>query len=296
MARKPQAPERRSVKQPQSATVFSYHNNRAGADTARARYEPPATHRTGFNRLKHLPSLVATIIIVGSLGYASLLSAAPRLQISATDKGASLQRKSEVYTTFLESEFSKSVLNKSKLTFNSTSTIEAFQRQYPEVASVAVSLPLLGHKPIVRIAVSSPAFILASQNGAYYVSDNGTPLVRVADVKNQLEGVLTVTDESNVPISIGKQVLPTKTVKFISSVLQYLETAAVPIESVTLPTEANELQVRLSGQAYVIRFNTIEDARTQVGTLLAVQKRLQGSGEVPKEYIDLRVEERAYYK
>ncbi len=296
MARKPQIPERRATKQPQSATVFSYHNNRAGADAARARYEPAVTHRTGFSRLKHLPTLVATIIIVGSLGYASLLSATPRVQISATEKGASLQRKPEIYAAFIESELSKSVLNNSKLTFNSRPTIEAFQRQYPEVASVAVSLPLLGHKPIVRIAVSSPAFILASQNGAYYVSDNGTPLVRVADVQNQLEGVSTVMDESNVPISVGKQVLPTKTVLFISAVLQYLETAAVTIESVALPTEANELQVRLSGQPYIIRFNTLEDAQTQVGTLLALQKRLQGSREVPKEYIDLRVEERAYYK
>ena len=131
---------------------------------------------------------------------------------------------------------------------------------------------------------------------AYYISAEGKPLVRVTEVANPLSNMTTVSDESNLPITIGKQVLPTDTVSFITSVIAQLKATHTSIQSVSLPLEANELQVRIVGQPYAVRFNTQEDARLQTGTYLAVKKRLEGSGDIPKEYIDVRVPERAYYK
>lgn len=296
MFKKKKIEPRRSPGTSQPANVFSYHSNRSNPEVSRARYDAPASHKRGVERLKHFPTLVATIVIVATLLYASVLENQPRLKVLASESGRSLQRSDDIYTDFVAKKLSDSVFNKSKLTFNSQPLVESLKQEFPEVDSAVVTLPLLGHKPIVRIAVSSPVFILATTHGSYYVNDKGMPLVRVSDVQKQPENISVVTDETGLPIKVGKQVLTTDTVRFISRLLEQLNATKTPYEAITLPLEANEVQVKLAGAPYIGRFNSLQDARIQVGTFLAVKQRLKGKGETPKEYIDVRVEERAYYK
>lgn len=294
MRRKPE--QRRSPERPQTANVFSYYSSRSGGETQRARYEPPESEKRGLERLKHIPTVLALLVIIGSVLYASLLDSQPRVMIVASETGKPLQRPTDVYESFIRQELSRSSLNKSKLTINTEPLEQTLRKQFPEVASAAVTLPLMGHRPIVSIAVSSPAFVLATSGGAYYVSADGVPLVRVSDVQNPLKDIATVSDTSGLPVSVGKQVLPTETVNFISTVILQLNSTNTRFSSISLPLEANELHLQLTDKPYIVRFNTTEDARVQVGTLLAVKTRLEGSGEIPKEYIDVRVTERAYYK
>lgn len=296
LGKKKKVDQRRSPQTSQPASVFSYYSSRSNPEVSRARYEPPATHRRGLERLKHTPTLLAAVVIVVSLTYASMLDNRPRIQVYASESGRSLQRADQVYSDFVAQKLSNSVFNKSKLTFNSQPLSESIKQQFPEVDSVVITLPLVGHKPIVKIAVSSPVFILATNQGSYYVNNRGMPLVRVSDVEKQPDNVSVVSDETGIPIKLGTQVLTTDTVAFIGELFEQLHATKTPYDGVKLPLEANEVQIKLSGQPYIVRFNTLQDARTQVGTLLAVKQRLEGRGESPKEYIDVRVEERAYYK
>lgn len=296
MFKKKQTPQRRTTNTDSSAPVFSYYSSRSGGETQRARYEPPAGQKRGLERLKHFPTALAIVIIVGSLLYASLLNTNPRVMIAASETGKPLQRPNEVYETFISKQLSESVLNRSKLTLNTEPIVTSLQREFPEVANAVITVPLIGHRPIVRIAVSSPAFILATNRGAYYINADGIPLVRVADVEHQIQGLTTVSDETGLSVTVGTQILPADTVSFISAVIAQLNATNTPVERISLPLEANEVQVRIQGQPYLVRFNTLEDPRKQVGTFLAVKNRLEGSGEIPKEYIDVRVVERAYYK
>ena len=294
--RKKQTPQRRSPSPGQSAQVFSYRASRSSPEVSRARYEGPApdqTPRTSFFR--HVPTVVAVVVILGSLAYASLLSNRPRIVISASTTGQALQRESSVYEEFIENELSRSISSRSKLTFDSRPIVAALQRQYPEVATAIITVPLINQRPVVQIAVSSPAFILATTSGAYYISERGVPLARTTEVATQIEGVMTVSDGSGVGVEIGKQILPVTTVTFIRDAIAYSSLANLPLSVITLPLEANELQLQQTGKSYVVRLNTRGDARTQIGTLLAVQRRLTDNREEPREYIDVRVEDRAYY-
>lgn len=296
MFKQKQTNTRRPKDQRQPATVFSYYSSRSGAESSRARYEPPTAPHKGFGRLKHLPTALAMIVIIGSVLYSSLLDSNPRVMVSASASGQSLQRPTGVYQNYIQERLDESLWNKNKLTLDTRSVVSDLQKQFPEVSQAIVTVPILGHRPVVRIAVSSPAFVLATQHGAYYINDSGVPLVRVSEVQNQLRDLQTVTDETGLPITTGTQILPTKTVDFISTVIGQLKATDTAVDSITLPLSANELHVRITGQPYVVRFNTSGDARVQVGTFLAVKKRLEGSKEIPKEYIDVRVDERAYYK
>ena len=64
----------------------------------------------------------------------------------------------------------------------------------------------------------------------------------------------------------------------------------------TLPPAASELDVKIAGKPYFVKFNLqADDARRQAGTFLATQAQLQRKGITPAQYIDVRVEGRAYY-
>lgn len=288
--------QRRKTAAPQPSNVFSYYSSRSNPDVSRGRYERAETDRRGAERLKHTPTLIAVILIVVSMGYASIVEPQPRIQVVASESGKSLQRDDGVYHDFVADHLSRSVFNRSKLTFNAEPLVDSLRREYPEIDNAVVTLPLLGHKPVVRIAVSSPIFILATNQGSYYINGKGVPLVRVSDVKNQPEGIAVITDETGLPIELGTQVLTTDSVLFIGQLIEQLVATNTPYQQITLPLEANEVQIRLQGKPYVVRLNSLQNARTQIGTFLAVKQRLQGEGVTPKEYIDVRVEERAYYK
>lgn len=276
--------------------VFSYHASRSSADVPRARHEQPQRSGMFMTRLVRLPMVFSIVLIVGCLLYVSLLNSNPRVMLVASASGKSLQRSETTYQSFIANELARSFTNKSKLTINAKSITTALQNKYPEVSSAVITLPLIGHRPIVYISVSSPALILATTSGAYYISQDGRPLVRVADVTNPVTGLTTVSDATGISITVGEQALPTNTVAFITEVLEQLKASNIPINQASLPLEANELEVRVSGQPYKVRYNLLGDAKLQTGTFLAVKSRLQGSGEVPHEYIDVRVASRAYYK
>jgi len=288
--------ERRTPASTQNTAVFSYHSSRSGADVSRGRYETPPGQNSVVERFKNVPTLLAILVIVGSILYASVLDTNPRVIVAASPTGKPLQRPTATYQNYIRQQLDQSLWSKNKLTLDSRALVTDLQKQFPEVANAIVTVPILGHRPVVRIAVSSPAFILASSQGAYYISETGVPLVKVSEVQNQLAAITTVNDETGLPIAVGTQVLPTDTVMFIRTLLDQMTATNTPVESVTLPLAASELQLRITGQPYAVRFNTAGDAKIQAGTFLAVKKRLEGSREIPKEYIDVRVEERAYYK
>src|ERR1044071_897725 len=99
LGRKQKQPEGRNVQRTgqSQSPVFSYYSSRSGGESERARYEAPKTHKKGLERLKHLPTTLSLIAIVGCVFYASLLDNRPRIMVAASSTGKSLQRPAKVY-------------------------------------------------------------------------------------------------------------------------------------------------------------------------------------------------------
>src|ERR1700741_4896040 len=95
------------------APVFSYYSSRSGGETERGRFEAPKNQR-GLERLKHLPTTLAIVLIVGCVVYASLLNSRPRIMIAASSTGKPLQRPTSVYEAYITKQLNSSILNKSK--------------------------------------------------------------------------------------------------------------------------------------------------------------------------------------
>lgn len=190
--------------------------------------------------------------------------------------------------------------NRNKLTINVNQISASMLQQFPELANVTVSLPVVGHNPVVYVQPSEPSMILSMQSGASYVLDGqGKALVNASAIGDTLAKlqIPIVQMQNNVAVKLGETVLPTNTVKFIQTVSQQLASMHIPVSSMAMPKGASELDVFISGQPFYGKFNTEDDsALQQSGTFIVTYRHLLNTGKLPKQYIDVRVDDRAYYK
>lgn len=277
-----------------SGPVFSYYSNRSPRDEGSQRGVKERDKSESTTLLQRLPILLSLFAMVVAGIY--LLTLTPHARIVITDDSKVLRAKND-YQSHADAVLRSSPLHRFKLTFNSDTISKRMQERFPELRNVTTAVPLVTHRPIIEIRSVEPAFILESTNKTrYYMSYDGRAIANVSDITGSGSNVTTVLDQTNIPISVGKQVLPSDLVSFITVALSQLRAAEIPISTVILPSSPNELHIQIAGKTYYGKFYTLGDARLQAGTFIATKKKLDKDGVGVGEYIDVRVEERAYYK
>lgn len=284
---------RRPVADRGNAPVFSYYASRSASDANLGRYEQPKSTQTRTIKWQLLPTWISLIAIAISAIYLSTLTDSPRIVL--TDNPGAVSRQQSVYQAKAQQLLRSSVLNHSKLSIDTNGIAKELQSAFPELDAVTVTVPVFARRPVIQLEAAVPPFALSSTTGVYYIRADGTAMVSTADLAAP-KMPLTVIDQSGIPVSPGKTVLTKATVSFIAEVIRQLQAKQLVIDQLTLPNSPNELQVKLKGQPYYIRFDNSGDARQQAGTFLAVKQKLDGDKVTPKQYIDVRVEERAYYR
>jgi len=255
-----------------------------------ARRRPKSPWRT---RLPMLAVLLA-FALVAFVGL-QLSSRAKVVPVGA-DKSHAFLRDVRVYEAAAQKAFTPA-LNSNKLTVDTAKIAADLQKQFPELKAVSVSLPVFGSQPTVYIQPTAPAMILASQDGLFVLDSNGRALISGNDVAKIGELDLPkVTDQSNLAIQVGQIALPSSTVAFITEVFGQLKAKGLTVTSFVLPSGTEELRTTIQGAGYYVKYNLHGDAREEAGTYLAVKARLDASHTAPHEYVDVRVENRAYYK
>lgn len=278
----------------QTGPVFSYYSNRSPRDDGSQRgvKERDKSETTTF--LQRLPILLSLLAMAIAGVY--LLTLTPRARIVITDDSKVLRAKS-IYQAQADALLRDSPLNRFKLSFNSDTISQRMQQRFPELQRVTTTVPLITHRPVIEIHSVEPAFILeSSSTNRYYMSYQGRAIANVSDITTPATNIATVLDQTNIPVNVGKQVLPSDLVTFIAATLSYLKAADIPVSTVILPSSANELHIRIAGTPYYVKFYTQGDARLQAGTFIATKKKMENDGVGVNEYIDVRVEERVYYK
>lgn len=292
--------QRRVVQQPQRNVVFSYHANRSVRTTATGRNsEEPAQLRQAprFPWVAYLPHIIGgiAVVVITVLGL-RVHANAHIVAVGDASKHVFL-RETPVYQEAAARAFATPA-NSNKLTINTDAIIRTLKKQFPELTTVSISLPVMGNTPTVYVQPAMPVLILATQqNGLQVLDSDGRALITANQAKDLDKRKLpVVTDESGLSIATGKVALPRTNVAFIEEVVWQLRQKGVDPASLTLPAGASELRVRIDGAGYFIKFNTLGNAREQVGGYLALKDHLAKERKAPKEYIDVRVEGRAYYK
>jgi hypothetical protein len=139
--------------------------------------------------------------------------------------------------------------------------------------------------------------MLLGEGGMFILDADGRALIAANQVsKLDKLDVPVVNDESGLPIETGKVVLPRSTVAFIGEVVGQHKAKDLKITSLVMPPGTNELHVRVDGAGYFVKYNLHGNAREEVGSFLAAKARLEVEKKTPGEYIDVRVENRVYYR
>jgi hypothetical protein len=282
-----------------SPTPFTYYarRDRRPDDAGRSPKEqqPKRIQKRSFAGIPLKFALL--VLLVGGLGL--LWMPGPTKVELLTRKGAPQfnVRDRKAYSDGANEIVRGSMLNHFKPTFNAAATEAAMRQEFPELATVKATTPFIGGQPTVYIEVARPTLLLSATNGVYVIDNRGRALALKDNIAEEQTADLTVvTDQSNIRVKLNKQVLTTDNIAFIRFVLAQLDAKGVRHTSLTLPANANELDVQLDGQPYFIKFNLASNTpRSQVGTMLATIGELKKKNIVPTKYIDVRVEGRAYY-
>ncbi len=298
--------QRRSTEWQRPAS-FSYSSKRA------ERPDLP-TRRTGGPSLVAQRSRVLTLqfwfrrsglliaVIVAFVCLISILSLSsnPRIVLLDVQKNSSAFHDADEYQVAAAKQLSSSIWNKNKITVNTGKASAELQKQFPELAEVTITLPLVGHRPIYYLRANAPAFVMQTVSGTFVLDADGKALITKAAAPADTVAKLPVlTDQSGLHAELGKQVLSSREATFIRVIIDTLAAKNVTVSSLSLPANAaQELDVRVEGKPYLIKFNMHDSstARQQAGTYLATAANLAGQNITPAQYIDVRVLGRSYYQ
>jgi hypothetical protein len=219
--------------------------------------------------------------------------------VSADTAGRqALLRSEETYYQAARSVLGDSFSNTTKLSIDTKRVALALKQQFPELELVSLTLPILGHQPVIYLQPAQPALLLKPATGGAFVLDvSGRVLADVSRLP-RLEklGLAVVEDQSGLSAELGQTALPSDNVSFITEVIGQLKAKQLVVVSLVLPPGASELDLKLKGKPYFVKFNLRGDARAEAGAFLAVKKHLERQRKTPGSYIDVRVENKAYYR
>ncbi len=107
------------------------------------------------------------------------------------------------------------------------------------------------------------------------------------------ESPLTVVEDlKNVPVSLKQQILTTDFIEFVNFVAANLSRkTSVNVRQIIVPETTFELEV-VTNEGWKIIFDTTKSPDTQLSNLAKILK----GGAKPKQYVDLRILDRVYYK
>lgn len=280
-----------------NGAVFSYYQNRVipSEDSVSATKQRESKQIKAL-RTKHIPTIIVLIVILLCFGYILGLSQDPRVVIVNQQDQAtqSLLRPIETYQKAGEEILKKSPLNKTKLLINTASVQRDVQSQFPEIAKATVSLPLINRRPVLYLQITQPVFLLRYNQDTYALDEQGRIIMKGDSTLPHSELVI-IEDQNSQDPEVGKAFLPANYIKFMQEVSGQLKARGQTF-SFILPPLANEVYIKPSDKPYFVKMTFNGDARTQAGTYIATREKLEADKITPSEYIDARVDDRAYYK
>lgn len=281
---------------------FAYRSRRSDEEVNVGRQvsREPGAGPQGLGRflIRRFGLVLLLAALVFSLSSALSLSHDARVVMLKGDGSSPFLHDSKDYQETASHLLAGSVWNRNKITVDTGAVRDGMLDRFPELADVNVTLPLLNNRPTVYVETAREALILAAANGSFVIDDTGRAVIHVRDLPaSERRDLPTVTDKSGFKVELEKQALSSADVGFIRTVRGQLAARHVRISSMDLPGGTSELDVHISGEPYFVKFNLESGtARQQSGTFLATRAELKRRHAAPSQYIDVRVDGRAYYK
>lgn len=295
-------PERSAGRAGQSPQFVSYHASRRASATRDGQGSRPPLSlgqvKQALQRKKGWLNIwsVAGMLVLLCVLYSLTLVPSARLTVT-NSRGIPLLRDRQQYQRAADDILSESLLHRTKLTIDIEGITKQLQQKFPELASVTVTLPFMGHRPIIEVTTSRPAAYIKSGNEQFILNSEGRAVLSVSDIPKSVGtlNIPTIIDTSGLSVKIGKAVLTGDDVKFITTIFTQFAAKGLAIENFELPAIPAELHLRVANEP-VIKCNLYTDARVIAGQYLAYRDSSAAQKTPAKEYVDVRVEGKVFIK
>jgi cell division septal protein FtsQ len=240
--------------------------------------------------------ILALAIVISVFHLLSVSSQARIVPLTSSAASSAFLRNQADYQAAADKLLTSSLWNRNKITIDTGQISRGMVAQFPELASASVTLPLFAQRPTVYVQPAQAALVVAADNGAFVIDQNGRALMPSANLPTA-HNLPQIVDQSGLQIKTGHQVLTADDVGFVQTVIAELSAKHTAVSSMVLPAASRELDVYIAGQPYFVKFNLAnDDARQQAGTYLATAAQLQRQHVTPAHDVDVRVDGRAYYQ
>lgn len=277
--------QRRSSLSNRSKLSANYYKSNKPAAASPFRSKPSAKP----SWLSKIINYSLLLVLAAGLVYSLGVKPSPKVELSSD-----IYHTQNDYQQAIVSQL-KALRSRSKLTINQSGIGLALKRQFPEIRSVDINLGLFSQVPKFKLTINEPSFNLTS-GGVIYVINSAGVAVAKADQLAAASRLISVLDQSDYKVEIGKQALGSDQVSFINAIIAQCKNAKIPIASLTLPPLAQQVDLRTTDRSYLVKFQLSGDASQQIGQYLAVRSKFDSVGSHPNEYIDVRVEGKIFYK
>lgn len=275
--------------------VYSYYSSRGTSDEPSPEQRSPARDPKLASKFRLLPAIIAGVVIVASVLYSFTLGTYP--DVEAVVKQPSPFRDISEYAEATDKALKKRLLNRTKFTIHTSDVETSLLNEYPELSDAVLRLPVLGRKPTLVVEIRQPVLLLATPSGVFVLDKDGVAVSSDDKLSPaDKEGLPVIQDKSGMEVELGKQVLIRGTVQFIKDSIYQIKQKGLSVADITLPVSINEMDIRINGIQPYIKTDTSGDARLQMGSFFAALEHLREQGITPQEYIDVRVEEKVFYK
>lgn len=240
---------------------------------------------------KHWFGLLAVLVLLISSVYIISLSMTPQVIVNGT-----VYRSATEYNQLAQTALKASVFNVLKPTLQRSAIETKLKEQIPEAKSIQVSAPLLGRRPNIVITMDEPAAVMKQPNTQdLIVSERGRLLLAVTQSKATTD-LPVITNNTGVTGKAGEQFLRPDDMRSLLQLMQQVKLSGSSAGFILPPQTREILMVEPSRGAYQVRFLFGDTMLQQFGAMRATQKKLQELGQVPAEYMDVRLGNKVFYK
>jgi len=179
-----------------------------------------------------------------------------------------------------------------RFSLNNTKLSEAINKEFPEVERIDSDGGSFGYGNFT-VTLRQPVASWKLAEKQYFVDAHGE-----AFEKNYLNTPdVNVIDNSGASLSKGNAIASQGFLRFLGRLVALVDESGLGrvTEATLPPNTTREVDIRIEGRGYFVKTHTDRDPASEVEDLKRVAKYLEDRKITP-QYIDIRVEGRAFYK
>lgn len=159
----------------------------------------------------------------------------------------------------------------------------------PQIKEVVFKKLIFKRTLLVTVSEHETTIIWQTNNERFMVNRAGV----IYDVADDTSPLVVVEDLKNVPVNLNQRIVTTEFIEFVTSVVANLPRKTnLATRRVMVPETTFEIEI-VTSEGWTIIFDTTRSFETQLNNLVKVLRTTQST---PKQYVDLRIEDRVYYK